>query len=210
MNLIKHGMTEQQVIDVIGEPTGKNGNLWYYERETNAVMFADGYVSAIFLDYTTSDVQNRDAPVVEDEMFPFAVDNELTANETNVKVTLEGKELDVITNSVATLENNGMPCIRVGSEKAGYALMIFLDKAGRYKGRVTRSTPEGEMATATVYSSSMRDLKRIEDISVNTTQFALGTKVVIKFSFTDFLLDERPIVVEGVVVNMLIKPFTER
>ncbi|HEV8512572.1 MAG TPA: hypothetical protein VGQ59_04830 [Cyclobacteriaceae bacterium] len=207
LKVIKPGMTTQEVLNLIGEPTGKkdDGSKWYYGKETNLVAFIDGTVSYVIIDYSTTDLLHGESTLVDDYKYAYKLDPQLTAEKTNVKITSMGQDIDVITRSVATLEKDSIVCIRVPSEIAGYTMTLYLNKRGKYKGWVQIATPKG--VTAKVYSIDGQDLKEIDDITVNTTKFEIGGHVIVRFSYVDVLIDERFAVIEGVVVSELLEPF---
>jgi hypothetical protein len=207
LSVIKSGMTEQEVLNLVGEPTGKidGGNKWYYGKETNLVAFIEGTVSYVIVDYSTTDLLHGEGKPLDDYKYTYQSDEQLTAERTKVAITNEGRTIDLITNSVAILEKDSAVRIHVGSDSLGYNLVLFLNKDKKYKGTVWVSTPDGVIVD--VYSGSSRDLKEINEITVNIAEFKMGGKVVVRFSHADALIDERFIVIEGVVVNELREPF---
>jgi outer membrane protein assembly factor BamE (lipoprotein component of BamABCDE complex) len=203
---VANGMSKDEVRKVVGEPdsVSADGNEWYYGKKTNAVVFQDGAVFLVSLDYQ-QDGSYEAHQKSFDKKIAYEVQPDLTAHETNIKITFDGSEADVIKVSNATLVND-VVTITARSEKGGCEFSIVLNKNGSYNGEMSIK-PEKYIGKNAPFSFGA--LQKAEKLILNTTNFEKGTKLVVQFSYREEVSlemassDDRPIVLEGVLVNEL-------
>jgi hypothetical protein len=121
----------------MGEPDSisADNNEWYYGKKTNAVFFKEQSVFLVSLDY-----QNDGTYEAYQRSFgkkvAYDIQPDLVADETNIKITFDGSEADVIKISSANLEND-VVTISARSEKGGCEVTIVLNKNGSYSGELS-------------------------------------------------------------------------